>query len=101
MMKRVWLSVVVIGYAWLAASTLVGEHGLLHLWTLQQEQRDLHAKAYALLSKNEELRTRLSRLQTDDEFFEKTARETLQYVKKGELLYLFQNGQPTQEAPAP
>lgn len=89
MMKWMWLSAVLVGYAWLAASTLVGEHGLLHLWTLQQEQRELQAKAFALLSENEGLRNRLSRLQTDDEFFEKTARETLKFVRKGELLYLF------------
>ncbi|MBI3248958.1 MAG: septum formation initiator family protein [Deltaproteobacteria bacterium] len=90
MMKRVWLSAVLVGYAWLAASTLVGEHGLLHLWTLQQEQRELQAEAFALLSGNENLRNRLSRLQTDDEFFEKIARETLKFARKGELLYLFQ-----------
>ena len=90
-MRRVWLLAVLIGYALLAASALVGERGLLHLWKLQQEQRDLQAEVFALLRENEDLRNRISRLDTDDEFFEKVARETLKFARKGEIIYLFQN----------
>lgn len=89
-MKRFWLLALLIGYALLAASTLVGERGLLHLWKLQQEQRELQVDAFVLLRENEELRSRINRLQTDDEFFEKVARETLKFTKKGEIIYLFQ-----------
>ena len=97
-MKRLWLLALLVGYALLGASTLVGERGLLHLWKLQQEQHELQAEVFTLLRENEDLRNRIIRLQTDDEFFEKVARETLKLTKKGEVIYLFQEAQGT---PAP
>ena len=97
-MKRLWLLALLIGYAILGASTLVGERGLLHLQKLRQEQHDLQTEVFAVLRENEDLRNRIKRLQTDDEFFEKVARETLRLTKKGEVIYLFQetSGTPTQ-----
>jgi cell division protein FtsB len=97
-MKWFWLLALLVGYALLGASTLVGERGLLHLWKLQQEQHELQADVFTLLRENEDLRTRIQRLQTDDEFFEKVARETLRLTKKGEIIYLFQEAPGT---PAP
>jgi cell division protein FtsB len=88
--KRFWLLALLVGYALLAASTLVGERGLLHLWKLRQEQRELQTEVFALLRENEDLRNRINRLQTDNEFFEKIARETLKFARKGEIIYLFQ-----------
>ncbi len=90
MVKRFWLLALLVGYALLAASTLVGERGLLHLWKLRQEQRELQTEVFALLRENEDLRNRINRLQTDNEFFEKIARETLKFARKGEIIYLFQ-----------
>ena len=90
-MRRMWLAALLIGYAWLATSTLVGERGLLHLWKLRQQQRDLQAEVFALLRENEDLRNRISRLQSDDEFFEKVARETLKFAKRGEFIFLFRD----------
>ena len=97
-MKRLWLLALLIGYAILGASTLVGERGLLHLQKLRQEQHDLQTEVFAVLRENEDLRNRIKRLQTDDEFFEKVARETLRLTKKGEVIYLFQEtaGTPAQ-----
>src|SRR5215470_13419109 len=97
-MKGFGLSVLLIGYALLGASTLVGERGLLHLWKLQQEQHELQAEVFTVLRENEDLRNRIKRLQTDDEFLEKVARETLKLAKKGEVIYLFQeaSGTPSQ-----
>ncbi len=48
-MKRLWLLAVLIGYAILGASTLVGERGLLHLQKLRQEQHDLQTEVFAVL----------------------------------------------------
>jgi cell division protein FtsB len=89
-MKRLWLVALLAGYALLGASTLAGERGLLYLWKLQEEQQELQAEVFTLLRGNEDLRHRIERLQTDDEFFEKVARETLRLTKKGEVVYLFQ-----------
>lgn len=94
-MKWIGWSAVLVGYAWLAASTLVGEHGLLHLLKLQQEQSEVHAKVFALLNENEKLRSRLAQLQTDDEFLEQVVRETLRFAKKGEVIYFFQKAPET------
>ena len=97
-MKRLWLLALLISYAILGASALVGERGLLHLQKLRQEQHDLQTEVFAVLRENEDLRNRIKRLQTDDEFFEKVARETLRLTKKGEVIYLFQetSGTPAQ-----
>jgi len=97
-MKRLWLLALLIGYAILGASTLIGERGFLHLQKLRQEQHDLQTEVFAVLRENEDLRNRIKRLQTDDEFFEKVARETLRLTKKGEVIYLFQEtaGTPAQ-----
>ncbi|MBI3758066.1 MAG: septum formation initiator family protein [Deltaproteobacteria bacterium] len=97
-MKRLWLFALLVGYAILGASTLVGERGLLHLQKLRQEQHELQAEVFTVLRENEDLRNRIKRLQTDDEFFEKVARETLRLIKKGEVVYLFQeaSGTPAQ-----
>jgi len=72
-------------------STILGRHGLLHLWKLHREQRTLESEAFALLRGNEELRNRIARLQTDKEFFEKVVREKLGLVKEGELVYRFRH----------
>jgi cell division protein FtsB len=87
--RQLWLPVLLVVYVLLALSTLVSQRGLLHLWKLQQEQQALEAKVFALLRENEELRSRIARLQTDDEFLEKVAREELGFVGKGELVYRF------------
>ena len=90
-MKGVWLSVLLVGYALLAASTLAGEGGLLHLWKLQQQQRELQTEIFTLLRENEDLRTRIERLHSDDKFLEKVARESLKFAKQGEIVFLFQD----------
>jgi cell division protein FtsB len=89
--KRLWLPATLLVYALLAASTLVGERGLLHLRELRQEQRALEVEAFTLLRENAELRNRIARLKTDDEFLEKMAREKLGLVRKGELVYHFED----------
>jgi len=94
-MRWVWLSALLVGYALLAASTLAGEGGLLHLWKLRQQQRDLQTEIFTLLRENEDLRTRIERLQSDDKFLEKVARESLKFAKQGEIIFLFQDSSGT------
>jgi cell division protein FtsB len=88
-MRRLGLILIVTCYVLLAGSTLVGQHGLLHLWTLRQHQYTFEAQAFALLRENEELRQDIMRLHSDERFLEKVAREKLGLVKKGELVYRF------------
>ena len=91
LLRHLWLPATLVLYGLLALSTLVGQRGLLHLWELRQEQCALEADVIALLRENEDLRDRITRLQTDDEFLEKVAREELNFVRKGELVYRFRD----------
>jgi cell division protein FtsB len=88
-LKRLWLPLTLALYALLAASTLVGQHGFLHLQELRQERQALEAEAFTLARENAELRDRVARLKTDDEFLEKVVREELGFVQKGEFVYRF------------
>ncbi len=88
-LKRLWLPATLLLYALLAASTLVGQHGLLHLQEIRQEQQALEAEAFTLARENADLQDRITRLKTDDEFLEKVAREELGFVGKGEIVYRF------------
>ena len=71
----------------LGAWTIWGEHGLLHLRRLQQEQTTLEQLAFDLSQNNEHMRQKLWRLKHDDRYLEKVARERLGLVKKGEIIY--------------
>ena len=90
-LRRLWLPATLVLYALLAVSTLVGQHGLLHLQELRQEQQVLEAEAFTLTRENADLRERIDRLKTDDEFLEKVAREELGFVGKGEIVYRFRD----------
>jgi len=89
--RRLWLPATLLLYALLAVSTLVGQHGLLHLQELRQEQQALEVEAFTLTRENTDLRGRINRLKTDDEFLEKVAREELGFVGKGEIVYRFRD----------
>jgi cell division protein FtsB len=90
-LRRLWLPATLLLYALLAASTLVGQHGVLHLQEIRQEQQALEAEAFTVARENADLQDRITRLKTDDEFLEKVAREELGFVGKGEIVYRFRD----------
>jgi len=69
--------------------TIVGERGALHLWRLHGEKSNLDEQNYRLQKENEALRLRISRLRNDDAYLEKLAREELNLVRPGEVIYRF------------
>jgi cell division protein FtsB len=69
--------------------TVVGERGALHLWRLQGEKSHLDEQNYRLQKENEMLRRRIWRLRNDDAYLEKLAREELNLVRPGEVVYRF------------
>jgi len=73
----------------IAAVTLVGERGALHLWRLLEEKSRLDAQNYRLQRENEALRRRISRIRNDNHFLEKLAREELNLARPGEVVYRF------------
>jgi cell division protein FtsB len=69
--------------------TMVGERGALHLWRLRGEKNQLDEQNYRLQRENEALRQRISRLRNDDYYLEKVAREELNLVRPGDVVYRF------------
>ena len=69
--------------------TIVGERGALHLWRLRGEKNQLDEQNYRLQKANEELRQRIWRIRTDNDYLEKLAREELNLVRPGEVVYRF------------
>jgi cell division protein FtsB len=67
----------------------VGERGAIHLWRLQGEKAKLDEQNYRLQKDNLALREKIARLRTDDFYLEKIAREELNMVRPGEVIYRF------------
>lgn len=78
----------------LSIYTIVGERGALHLWRLRRERAQLDEQNYRLQKENEALRQRISRLRYDDRYLEKIAREELNLVRPGEVIYRFPSSEP-------
>ena len=96
-LRKLWLPTLLVLYVLLGLSTAVGEHGFVHLWKLRQEQQTLESEAVTLLQGNKDLRDRITRLQTDNDYLEKVAREELKFAKKGEIVYLFHGSSESSE----
>jgi len=93
-----------------AVVTVIGERGALHLWRLRGEKSQLDEQNYRLQKENEALRQRIVRIRHDDQYLEKLAREELNLVRPGDVVYRFpkaeartnRNGPPSEKAaPAP
>jgi cell division protein FtsB len=73
----------------LCVLTALGERGVLHLWRLKGEKAKLDEENYRLQKENESLRERISKLRNDNSYLEKLAREELNLVRPGEIIYRF------------
>jgi len=81
------LAACALGLVLFVIAAIYGDHGLVHLRRLRAEQQDLEHAAFQLQQRNEALRQRIHRLQSDDAYVEKLARERLGLVKNGEVVY--------------
>ncbi|HEX7232628.1 MAG TPA: septum formation initiator family protein [Candidatus Binatia bacterium] len=75
----------------LALITVIGERGVLHLWRLRGEKNRLDEQNFHLQKENETLRQRVYRIRNDNAYLEKVAREELNLVRPGEIVYRFSN----------
>lgn len=78
----------------LVVYTIVGERGVFHLWRLGGEKITLDEQNYRLQKENEALRRRITRLRQDDFYLEQVAREELNLVRPGEVVYRFPSTEP-------
>lgn len=93
---------VAVGAAlWLAVCAffaVFGSRGVMDWRRVQQQQAEAERIAYALADKNQKLRDHLHRLEHDDRYLERIARERLGWIKPGEIVYRT-NARSTQPAP--
>jgi cell division protein FtsB len=78
----------------LALVTVVGERGVVLLWRLRGEKNQLDEQNYRLQLENESLRQRIARIRRDDFYVEKLAREELNLVRPGDVVYRFSKTEP-------
>jgi cell division protein FtsB len=81
----------------LAVVTVFGERGAIHLWRLRGEKSRIDEQNYRLQKENELLRQRVSRIRNDNHYLEKLAREELNLVQPGEVIYRFPNSKPDKD----
>lgn len=81
------IAVGVVLLALFVVAAVYGDHGLVHLLRMQSEQQELEHMAFNLQQRNEQLRHRIQRLEADDWYLEKLARERLGMIKRGEVIY--------------
>ena len=89
MVRWMWFPSILALYALFMYSTVYGERGLLHLFQLTEEQRELETQVRTLLRDNVDLKERIQRVHTDDVFLEKLVREGLGLVREHEIVYRF------------
>lgn len=77
----------------LSVFTMFGERGALHLWRLRAEKGKLDEQNHRLQQENQELRQRIYGLRHDDFYLEKIAREELNLVRPGEVIYRFSSAE--------
>ncbi|MPZ74985.1 MAG: hypothetical protein GEU77_00470 [Deltaproteobacteria bacterium] len=90
----------------LVTVTIIGERGAIHLWHLRGEKSKIDEQNYRLQKENEALRQRVSRIRYDNYYLEKLAREELNMVRPGEVVYRFpgiklDNAQRNSDSEAP
>ena len=78
-----------LAIAGVAASVLLGEHGVAHWLRLRTERRALGQTAFVLMERNARLRDEIRRLHSDDLYLEGLARRQLGLVRPNEFVYRF------------
>ena len=73
----------------LSLVTIVGDRGALHLWRLRGEKIRIDEQNYRMQRNNEALRQRIARVKQDNRYLERLAREELNMVRPGEIVYRF------------
>ena len=84
-----WILLTLAFLAAIALDILFSETGILHLWELELEYKNLYQETLDLEAENERLEEMIELLRDGTEGVEKIAREELGLAKPGEVIYLF------------
>jgi cell division protein FtsB len=82
----------------MATITVFGTDGVVHLDRLRRDRRRLEERAFALLQRNADLSTQITRLAKDDRHLESVARKQLGLARADEIVYRFEG--PREHAPS-
>jgi cell division protein FtsB len=69
--------------------TFFGDKGLLQVYRLRRELKEIERTNTELRQENEKLRAEIDNLRTNKKYIEELARRELGLVKKGEIVYQF------------
>ena len=69
--------------------TFFGDKGLLQVYRLRRELKEIESANMELRQENERLRGEIDNLRTNKKYIEELARRELGLVKKGEIVYQF------------
>ena len=87
--KKLYIALSVVVFSTIIL--LFNDFGLIQLFQLQQKKNELTNESEKLLNQQITLRDEIDRLQTDDEYIEKLAREKFMMVMPGEKIYRVKN----------
>jgi cell division protein FtsB len=90
LIRREWLSLIFAGVLlMLLLSALMGARGPRDLMALRAHRAALEAHRGVLVAENEEFRTTIQKLRSDDRYIERQIRWELGYARSDELVYKF------------
>jgi cell division protein FtsB len=69
--------------------TVFGERGLLRIYHLSLETKEMQKRAEELKAENEKLKREIEALKTDRRYLESIARKDFGLVRKNEIIYQF------------
>jgi cell division protein FtsB len=69
--------------------TVFGERGLLRIYHLSQEKKQIEQKVAALQAENEQLKREIEALKSDRRYLESIARKDFGLVRQNEIIYQF------------
>jgi cell division protein FtsB len=71
--------------------TVFGERGLLRIYHLSQEKKQIEQKVAALQAENDQLKREIEALKSDRRYLESIARKDFGLVRQNEIIYQFPN----------
>ncbi len=95
-----WLATAMLGFfvIYMAYGLMRGDSSYFEYRALQDEKTALQAQLNDLQRKKAVLSDQIKLLQTDSTYLEKVIRQRLNYVREGEVLYIFdENEKPRQK----
>ncbi len=85
--KKIVRTILILGSIVLLIIFFFGDHGIYQLYRLRNERAEIQKMIADYREEQQQLKTEKTRLETDDKYIEKLARERYRMAKKGEKVY--------------